>query len=45
MQVDVFWGYSYGKQLTLKCLMFDLNFPMPGPEIEYHHFLPKQNTL
>ena len=45
LQVDVFWGYGYGKPLASKCVIFEPNFSMPDPEIEYRHFLPKQNTI
>ena len=44
LQVDVSLGYGYGKPLASKCLIFEPNFLMPDPEIEYRHFLPKQNT-
>ena len=43
--MNVFSVYSYGKPLASKWLIFESNFPMPGPEIEYRHFLPNQNPI
>lgn len=45
MQLNVFWGYSYGKPLPSNCLIFDPNFSVTSSEIEYRHFLSKQNPI